>query len=130
MRVGLDVRMPRMNISGDEAAALADFAGRVLIDDRLTAWSPPGAQAAAAGADLYARLGCRGCHQIDGSGGYIGPDLSAVGRRLKPGWMNAWLKSPARWKTGTLQPDYGLTDDESAALTAYLQTLTREPRRR
>jgi cytochrome c551/c552 len=129
VRVGLDVRMPRMNISESEAATLVDFARRLLVDDRLAAWSTPGPQATIDGKALYDRLGCRGCHQIGRDGGYIGPDLSAVGRRLQPGWMKAWLQAPERWKAGTLQPDYGLTDAESVALTAYMLTLTREERR-
>jgi cytochrome c2 len=130
VRVGLDVRMPRMNIDEREAALLTDYAGRLLVDDRLASWLQPAPGAVPAGATLYERLGCRGCHQIDGTGGYIGPDLSGVGLRLQPGWIKAWLLEPGRWKPGTLQPDYGLSDEQGAALTAYLLTLTRTGARR
>jgi cytochrome c1 len=44
--------------------------------------------------------------------------------------MKAWLLSPARWKAGTTQPDYGLTDDQASALTAYMLTLTRAEARK
>jgi cbb3-type cytochrome oxidase cytochrome c subunit len=130
VRVGLDVRMPRMNLGAQEAAAFADYAQRVLVDDRLAAWVPPPPGAEREGAVLYDRLGCRGCHQISGSGGYVGPDLTKVGRRLQPGWIAAWLTSPGSWKPGTLQPDYGLSAAEASSITAYLMTLRDEARPR
>jgi mono/diheme cytochrome c family protein len=125
VRVSVEVRMPRMGISEAEANVLAEYAERALVDDRVAPWTPPAKEAVAAGAELYTRLGCQGCHQVDRAGGFVGPDLSGVGRRLQPGWMKAWLLAPARWKAGTTQPDYGLTDDQATALTAYLLTLTR-----
>ena len=130
MRVGLDVRMPRLHMTDREVAVFADYARRVLIDDRLATWTPPAAGAERTGAALYQSLGCRACHGIARVGGYVGPDLTAVGRRLEPGWIAAWLAAPSRWKPGTLQPDYGLRPDQVTALTAYLMTLThREPSR-
>jgi mono/diheme cytochrome c family protein len=130
VRVSVEVRMPRMGITADEADVLAEYASRALVDDRLASWTVPPQGAATAGADLYARLGCQGCHQVEGRGGYVGPDLSSVGRRLQPGWMKAWLLAPERWKRDTTQPDYGLTEDQATALTAYLLTLTRTEARR
>ena len=130
VRVGLEVRMPRMNISEEDAAAFADFAARVLVDDRLDAWVAPPPAAVRDGAAAYDRLGCRGCHQIAGTGGYVGPDLTKVGRRLRPGWIAAWIAAPARWKADTVQPDYGLSEADVSALTAYLMTLRGEARPR
>jgi len=130
VRVGLDVRMPRMNISEEEATAFTDYAQRVLVDDRLDLWAAPPQTAVRDGAAAYDRLGCRGCHQIAGTGGYIGPDLTKVGRRLRPGWIAAWLAAPGRWKPGTVQPDYGLSQADVSALTAYLMTLRDKARPR
>jgi len=78
------------------------------------------------GGELYAQFGCAGCHQIATKGGYVGPDLSNTGRRVKPGWIAAWLTSPEKYKPGTLQPDYGLSATDVRALTAYLSGLGRE----
>lgn len=124
VRVGLDVRMPRMNISDVEAGAVVGYARRVLIDDRLESWMPPPREAAGQGKTLYDTLGCRGCHSIAGDGGYVGPDLTGVGRRLQPGWMTEWLASPRQWKRDTVHPDYGLTREQANSLTAFLLTLT------
>ncbi len=124
VRIGLDVRMPRLNISKAEADAIVDYARRVLIDDRLEAWTPPPREAAAQGEKLYETLGCGGCHGIAGKGGYVGPDLTGVGRRLRPGWMTEWLVAPGQWKPETVHPDYGLTREQANSLTAFLLTLT------
>ncbi len=75
------------------------------------------------GEQLYRQLGCIGCHQINMQGGYVGPDLSSTGKRLRPGWTAAWLMAPQRHKPGTLQPDYGLSSADARALTAYLSGL-------
>ena len=36
---------------------------------------------ARAGAPVYQRNGCTACHRIDGTGGFVGQDLSDVGAR-------------------------------------------------
>ncbi|HSB60191.1 MAG TPA: c-type cytochrome [Vicinamibacteria bacterium] len=123
VRVSVEERMPHFYMTRGEARALADDLSRLFLDDALEAPLPAGAQRVRQGEQLYERLGCAGCHILGGRGGYVGPELSDSGRRLKPGWTRAWLRQPQRWKPGTLQPDYGLTEDEAAALTAYLMSL-------
>ena len=125
VRVHLDVRMPRMNLTEAEADTVVDHATRVFIDDRLEEWTAPPGDAAARGQRLYETLGCAACHTIASEGGYVGPDLSDTGRRLEPGWVQAWLRTPDRWKAGTPQPDYGLSAADAQALAAYLMTLTK-----
>lgn len=116
--------MPQFRMTREEAQTLADYLADVFVDDSLERPFPPDAEAARRGAQLYQTLGCRGCHIIGATGGYVGPDLSDSGHRLKPGWTQAWLSEPARWKPGTLQPNYGLKPEEVRSLTAYLMTLS------
>ena len=116
--------MPRMNLSEGEAAAIVDYARRVLIDDRLESATPPPRETAREGKKLYDTLGCGGCHEIAGSGGYVGPDLTGAARRLQPAWMTEWLAAPGTWKRDTVHPDYGLTREQAGSLTAFLLTLT------
>lgn len=124
VRVSLEERMPNFKMTPEEARALADYLSTVFIDDALEQPGPIDAAAAARGQRLFADLGCRACHIVDGRGGYVGPDLSDTGRRLKPRWIEAWLSAPEKWKPGTLQPDYGLEPADARALTAYLMTLS------
>lgn len=116
--------MPDFRMTNEEAQTLADYLSSVFVDDSLERPRHPDPEAARQGEQLFATLGCRACHMIGGRGGYVGPDLSDTGRRLKPGWIEAWLSAPGKWKPGTLQPDYGLKTQEASALTAYLMTLS------
>jgi mono/diheme cytochrome c family protein len=124
VRVSVEARMPVFHMLPEEARTIADYASLAFLDDALDAYD---ARFTAAdvqrGQALYSQLGCVGCHQVDTHGGYVGPDLSRSGRRLKPGWVAAWLKSPERYKPGTLQPDYGLSDADVRALTGYIGSL-------
>jgi mono/diheme cytochrome c family protein len=124
VRVSVEARMPVFHMLPAEARTIADYASLVFLDDGFEAYdarfTPADVQK---GQDLYARLGCVGCHQVGTAGGYVGPDLSTSGRRLKPGWVAAWLRSPGRHKPGTLQPDYGLSAADARALTAYVCSL-------
>jgi putative heme-binding domain-containing protein len=56
----------------------------------------------AAGAAVYARSDCAGCHMIDGSGGLDGPDLSTIGSRRTPGDLRSDLTDPDE----RVQPDW------------------------
>jgi cytochrome c2 len=124
VRVSVEARMPVFHMLPEEARTIADYASLVFLDDGLDAYDARFAPAEARrGQQLYAQLGCRACHQIGTVGGYVGPDLSESGKRLKPGWIAAWLKAPERNKPGTLQPDYGLSDADARALTAFVSSL-------
>ena len=124
VRVSLEERMPHFHMTSAEAHVLAAYFSGVLVDDALETAVSTSSERARQGRQLFERLGCRGCHIVRGQGGYVGPDLSDGGRRLKPGWTVAWLLAPQKWKPGTLQPDYGLEPGEAQALTAYLMSLT------
>lgn len=124
VRVGLEERMPNFKMTVEEARALADYMTTVFVDDSLERPFRADAEAARRGERLFATLGCRSCHIVGGSGGYVGPDLSDTGRRLKPGWIEAWLSAAEKWKPGTLQPNYGLNPEEVRDLVTYLMTLS------
>jgi cytochrome c oxidase subunit 2 len=73
---------------------------------------------------------CVACHTIAGvSGGVLGPNLSHVGSRttIAGGTLSSdsaglarWLRDPLREKPGSLMPRIDLSDEEIAALIAYL----------
>lgn len=126
VRVSVEARMPVFHMSADEAALIANYFAAVFLDDSLEQYDTNFTAAETRrGQQLYGELGCASCHQLGTVGGYVGPELSSTGTRLKPGWTAAWLSSPQRYKPGTLQPDYGLTTADARALTAYLSSLTR-----
>lgn len=75
---------------------------------------------------------CIACHTMAGvSGGVLGPNLThAAGRTTIAGGilpndsagLARWLRDPTRVKPGSLMPGIDLSDDEIAALVAYLQS--------
>jgi mono/diheme cytochrome c family protein len=124
VRVSVEARMPVFHMLKEEAKTIADYAAEVFLDDALDRYDARfTATEVRQGEQLYRQLGCVGCHQLNLQGGYVGPDLSNTGKRLRPGWTSAWLMAPNRYKPGTLQPDYGLSGADARALTAYLSSL-------
>ena len=116
--------MPVFHMLPDEARTLADHLSTVFLDDGIERYDVNFTPAETRrGQELYAQLGCQACHQLGATGGYVGPELSTIGARLKPGWIARWLVSPETYKPGTVQPDYGLTSVDARALTAYLSSL-------
>jgi cytochrome c2 len=126
VRVSVEARMPVFHMLPDEANTIADYFSVVFLDDNMERYDANFTAAETRrGQELYRQLGCQGCHQLGAQGGYVGPELSATGGRLKPGWIAAWLTSPQTYKPGTLQPDYALPSLDTRALTAYLSSLGR-----
>ena len=129
VRVSVVERMPVFHMLKDEAQMMASYFDSVFRDeelDRYDARFTPAEERR--GSELYMQFGCAGCHQLGTQGGYVGPDLSNTGRRVKPGWIAAWLTAPEKYKPGTLQPNYGLSSVDVRALTAYLSGLGRGTR--
>jgi len=88
------------------------------------------AELAAQGQHLFEKkFVCLSCHTVNGKGGQVGPDLSRSGFRLNPAWIYKWIKSPqmvvanSAGLNKTKMPNFGMTDDEALAITAYLNTL-------
>jgi cytochrome c oxidase subunit 2 len=100
---------------------------------RLTATPIPPSGEAAKGHQAFLATGCVACHAIQGvAAGVVGPNLTHVGSRktlaggiLKnnPEDLARWLRNPPGVKPGALMPKLPLSDDQVAALVAYLGSL-------
>jgi mono/diheme cytochrome c family protein len=87
--------------------------------------------AVSAGRALFAQRGCAACHRAGGQeGGETGPDLTYVGARRRPAWLEAWLRDPAALHPGALMPKPSLSEAERASVTAYLASLRGQDYRR
>lgn len=132
-------------------ASHANMRLRVVVDDSagFAAWvagqraPPPSPDSlpslARRGARIFAQVrqpsnhSCILCHTIAGvSGGTIGPNLTHVASRgtiaagVLPNTAEAlrrWLRNPPAVKPGSLMPKIDLSDEEIAALVAYLRAL-------
>jgi mono/diheme cytochrome c family protein len=72
------------------------------------------------GEAYFNAYGCIKCHQLGGEGGTYGPDLTLIGFRKSPEWLNTWLKNPHSWRKETVMPNFNLPDGIRGALVAYL----------
>jgi len=96
------VRIVRIGIPGTE---MPNFA--ISLTDRM-AWQTaayvrslgrtavrPTSGDARRGAEVYGKTGCAACHVVDGAGGVVGPDLTAIGALRGPVHLRQSLVEPA-----------------------------------
>lgn len=74
----------------------------------------------ARGKITFDAIGCAQCHRIGEKGGEWGPDLSFIGFRKSPEWLDRWLKDPHAWRKQTVMPSFHLNDATRADVVAYL----------
>lgn len=73
---------------------------------------------------LIESLGCRGCHQVQGYGGTLAPDLTDVGSRLTTDEIASVLSTHPGSGDPPNMPSYAtLTTDEIDKLSIYLYKL-------
>ncbi len=76
-------------------------------------------------ASLYGQSFCASCHAVQNAagnlvGGDIGPELTKVGSKVKPEWLQAWVRNPHQYDPGTAMPRYRFTEQEVGLLTGFL----------
>jgi mono/diheme cytochrome c family protein len=126
LRPTLIRRMPKFNVTDQEATVLTDYILTAYQTPALDRDSPQPASDAAQiekGRQLfYSKYACQSCHIVDPQKdkGYIGPTLTQVGSRLTAAWIFQWLKGPQALRPGTLEPDQQISDSDAASLTAFL----------
>lgn len=77
------------------------------------------------GAELFSSLGCAGCHQIDGVGGNIGPDLSNEGGKGRSrSWLVIQIRNPKAHNANSIMPGSPqLSKEKMSGLIDYLFSL-------
>jgi mono/diheme cytochrome c family protein len=124
----------RSSLSETESWKLARFIHalpRLTADTAAPAMAlrtPPNSEPAKAdsikyGKTLYKQEGCFTCHQLNGEGGAVGPDLTAEGTRGRTNeWLIGHFKDPSAYVHASVMPAFSnLTDQQVKALTAFLQ---------
>ena len=96
--------------------------------------SRPRASTAARGQEVFTSSGCGECHTIRGTEatGDVGPDLTHFASRPRLGAgvapntterLTAWISDPHELKRGVDMPASELSDEDLAAVVAYLEGL-------
>ena len=135
MRRTLTIAMPNFHFAQTDSQLMAEYMSLVFVDSRLDEeWQRDKDRAnAQRGQALFDAKGCIACHQLNGKGGDVGPSLTTqvpefpqgtwVGDKLRPGWIYKWLRNPQSLVPDTLEPNLGLTDQETLDLTAFILDL-------
>lgn len=135
LRPALIRRMPKFNVTAEEANVLADYIMTVYqtpdFDRDGTGASESGAADAAHGKDLYyGKYACNSCHILDPSKdkGYLGPTLTQAGLRLNASWIFHWLKNAQALRPGTMELNWNMNDGDARAITAFLMQQKAAPK--
>ncbi|MBI4848219.1 MAG: c-type cytochrome [Nitrospirae bacterium] len=78
------------------------------------------------GKSLVNKLGCTGCHTINGKGGDFAPDLSGIAGKTYPEFLYFWLKDPKAHQPDAPMPDLRIPEEEIQDIVAYLFTLKKD----
>jgi mono/diheme cytochrome c family protein len=140
-------KMPRYRFSNQELNAVVAYMLAQFQDGEWppapVAQPPPPAGDPAQGRILIRKYGCYGCHDIPGfeKPTKVGAELNSyadkTADRLDFGthkdipkdwfaWTLTKLKSPRIFRDELKMPDYAFTDEEAAALTVFLRSLSEE----
>jgi mono/diheme cytochrome c family protein len=127
LRPALIRRMPQFNLKPEEVTTISDYIMTVYQTPAFDRDSMPNSGYPAALVEqgrqiFYSKYACQSCHIVDvkTDKGYIGPTLTQVGSRLNAAWIYNWLKNPQTLRSGTIEPNRNMTDEDARALTAFL----------
>lgn len=114
--------------SGNNARAVAAFLASLKSGDPAVEAEPKSDQADA-GKALAEKLHCAGCHNLpdDPRSDEARISLKNVLEKFAPGQLEAFLQKPDAHFAWIRMPDFHLTGDEAASLTAYLNSVADKP---
>ncbi len=75
------------------------------------------------GEQLFNQFGCQGCHQINGSGGSMGPNLSVTLREKGEDFMIQKVLDPAAGTPASTMPKFPVSEAGATAIIEHIKTL-------
>jgi mono/diheme cytochrome c family protein len=87
------------------------------------------ANALAEGTSLYGQSFCASCHASQNAagnlvGGDLGPELTCIGSKTKPEWLEEWIRDPNGYDADSKMPHYRFNDKQVGVLSNYLLSKT------
>jgi len=74
------------------------------------------------GGKLFAKYGCQGCHQFQGSGGVLGPSLDGVITKKGLEYFVNKVRNPKASNPSSVMPALPLKDEEIEAIAGFLDS--------
>ncbi len=123
--------MPNFKLSDADARDISAFliANSTLVPGDSVTLSAKASSDPTAGASLYGESFCASCHAVQNAagnvvGGDVGPELTRIGTKVKPEWLQAWVRNPRVYDPPTAMPHYRFSDVQVATLTGFLLAKT------
>jgi sulfur oxidation c-type cytochrome SoxX len=127
--------MPAFNkLSDQQVSDLVDYmetlSTKSLPSDTSTPSSPSPSSSLSAsakqGRQLFGKVGCLGCHMVNGQGGNIGPNLSNIANAgHSRQWLKTQIQNPKSHDPQTAMPAFNkLSDQQVNDLVDYMETLS------
>ena len=123
--------MPNFKLTDDDARDVSAFliANSTPISGDNVTLAAKAASDPTAGASLYGESFCASCHAVQNAagnvvGGDVGPELTRIGSKVKPEWLQGWLRNPRVYDPPTAMPHYRFTDPRVATLAGFLMAKT------
>jgi cbb3-type cytochrome oxidase cytochrome c subunit len=120
--------MPNFKLSDEDARDMSAFliANSTPLPEMAAPMPGKATSDPAGGASLYGESFCASCHAVQNAagnmvGGDVGPELTRVGTKVKPAWLQAWLKNPRTYDPGTAMPHYRFNEAQLVTLSGFLQ---------
>ena len=117
-----DATMPALHATKEQAADIAAFLATLGTPAKVKV-EKASEETAAAGGGLFANLGCIACHttpDFSGKDEHARTPLAHVAAKYQPAALGEFLKNPTAHSAWTRMPNFRLSDDEAAKLSAYL----------
>jgi mono/diheme cytochrome c family protein len=123
--------MPDFKLSDPDARDISAFLMSQSTPPAFTATATLASTSTAAqeGASVYGEAFCASCHAVQNAaglmvGGNVGPELTRIGSKVKPDWIEQWLRDPKNYAPHTGMPRYRFTDKQTALLAGFLEAKT------
>jgi cytochrome c1 len=123
--------MPNFKLSDADARDIAAFliANSAPVPGDNATLSAKASSDPTAGASLYGESFCASCHAVQNAagnvvGGDVGPELTRIGTKVKPEWLQSWVRNPRVYDPPTAMPHYRFSDTQVATLTGFLLAKT------
>jgi len=123
--------MPNFKLSDDDARDISAFliANSTPVPGDKVTLAAKASSDPTAGTSLYGESFCASCHAVQNAagnvvGGNVGPELTRIGSKVKPDWLQGWLRNPRVYDAPTAMPHYRFTDPQVATLAGFLMAKT------
>jgi cytochrome c1 len=123
--------MPNFKLSDDDARDVSAFliANSTPVAGDSVTLAAKASSDPTAGPSLYGESFCASCHAVQNAagnvvGGDVGPELTRIGSKVKPEWLQGWLKNPRAYESATAMPHYRFNDAQVATLAGFLEAKT------